>query len=138
MVRFHASSKLWIGFALANLPLLWQHLEVHLKQANIILISSYSLSSLGKHALAVFILAHLYLQMPETFAAWYRNHTENVPPTDLFTHMKQELMHALWKLMLDDEFMRAYSEGVPVEFANGKTRPIVLRIFTYLADYPKK
>jgi hypothetical protein len=52
--------------------------------------------------------------------------------------MKRELMHALWKLMLDNEFMRAYSEGVPVEFADGKTRLIVPRIFTYLADYPEK
>ena len=33
----------------------------------------------------------------------------------LQTHLKQELIHAIWELLLDDEFMEAYKHGIVVK-----------------------
>ena len=35
------------------------------------------------------------------------------------THLKRELMHAVWELLLDDEFMEAYEHGIVVKCADG-------------------
>jgi hypothetical protein len=78
------------------------------------------------------------LQMPNTFSLWYQEQTGHVLPSDVLTHMKHKLMHAVWRLMLDKEFMKAYDKGTLVNFADGKTWLVLPRIFTYLADYLEK
>jgi hypothetical protein len=52
--------------------------------------------------------------------------------------MRRDLFHALWHLMLDDEFCRAYVHGIKIRFADGIERLVFPRIFTYSADYPEK
>lgn len=47
-------------------------------------------------------------------------------------------MHAVWQLLLDDEFMEAYEHGIVITFADGIARRVFPRIFTYSADYPEK
>jgi len=47
-------------------------------------------------------------------------------------------MHAIWGIILDDEFVHAYKYGVVVECFDGVKRRIYPRIFTYSADYPEK
>jgi hypothetical protein len=54
------------------------------------------------------------------------------------THLKRELMHAIWELLLDDEFMHAYEHGIVLKCADGVIRRIYPRFFTYAADYPEK
>ncbi|GLB33254.1 hypothetical protein LshimejAT787_0101380 [Lyophyllum shimeji] len=54
------------------------------------------------------------------------------------THLKRELMHAIWLLLLDPEFMHAYVHGIVVKCADGVTRRLFPRFFTYSADYPEK
>ncbi|KAF9565462.1 hypothetical protein CPC08DRAFT_629854 [Agrocybe pediades] len=54
------------------------------------------------------------------------------------THLRRELMHAIWLLLLDDEFMHAYEHGIVVQCADGITWRIFPRFFTYSADYPEK
>ncbi|PPQ85893.1 hypothetical protein CVT26_001311 [Gymnopilus dilepis] len=54
------------------------------------------------------------------------------------THLKRELMHAIWLLLLDAEFMSAYVNGIIVKCADGIIRRIFPRFFTYSADYPEK
>ncbi|KIJ29828.1 hypothetical protein M422DRAFT_187908 [Sphaerobolus stellatus SS14] len=56
----------------------------------------------------------------------------------LLAHCKRELMHAIWKILLDDEFRDAYKNGILIKCADGITRLVYLRIFTYSADYPEK
>ncbi|KIJ33763.1 hypothetical protein M422DRAFT_182849, partial [Sphaerobolus stellatus SS14] len=56
----------------------------------------------------------------------------------LLTHCKRELMHAIWKLLLDDEFCKAYDNGILIQCADGIKRLVYPRIFTYSADYPEK
>ncbi len=47
-------------------------------------------------------------------------------------------MHALWLLLLDEEFLHAYEHGIVIRCGDGITRHVFPRIFTYSADYPEK
>jgi hypothetical protein len=47
-------------------------------------------------------------------------------------------MHAVWRLLLDAEFMHAYVHGIVIECFDGVLRRFFPRIFTYSADYPEK
>jgi hypothetical protein len=47
-------------------------------------------------------------------------------------------MHAIWSLLLDEEFMEAYIHGMLVECVDGIVRRFFPWIFTYSADYPEK
>jgi hypothetical protein len=60
------------------------------------------------------------------------------PNQALLTHCQQELLHAQWKALLDDDFLEAYEHGVVIECGDGIRRRFYLRIFTYAADYPEK
>jgi hypothetical protein len=87
------------------------------------------------------ILHGLYLtlvQLPADFDQFYMNITGKAPPAALKAHMRRELFHALWYLMLDDDFVRAYAHGIVIKFADGIERLVFPRIFSYSADYPEK
>ncbi|KIJ42710.1 hypothetical protein M422DRAFT_170788 [Sphaerobolus stellatus SS14] len=56
----------------------------------------------------------------------------------LLTHCKRELMHGIWRILLDEEFCEAYHHGILIECADGIKRLVFPRIFTYSADYPEK
>jgi hypothetical protein len=47
-------------------------------------------------------------------------------------------MHAVWKYLLDDDFMHAYKYGMVIKCIDGIERRVYPRIFTYSADYPEK
>lgn len=47
-------------------------------------------------------------------------------------------MHAIWKLLLDGRFVDAYKNGIIIKFADGVSRRVFPRFFTYSADYPEK
>ncbi|KAK7025783.1 hypothetical protein R3P38DRAFT_3316409 [Favolaschia claudopus] len=64
--------------------------------------------------------------------------TGHAPSGDVLTHCRRELMHAIWCLLLDDEFLEAYEHGIVVECQDGVFRRFYPRIFTYSADYPEK
>lgn len=57
---------------------------------------------------------------------------------DILTHCRRELMHGVWKLLLDDDFVHAYQYGMVVKCADGIERRVYPRFFTYSADYPEK
>lgn len=56
----------------------------------------------------------------------------------MLTHLRRELIHAVWQTLLDQEFIDAYENGILIEFIDGVTRRVFPRIFTYSADYPEK
>ena len=60
------------------------------------------------------------------------------PTADMLTHCRRELLHAIWMLLLDDEFMYAYEHGIVIKCPDGIYRRFYPRIFTYSADYPEK
>ena len=47
-------------------------------------------------------------------------------------------MHAIWLLLLDEDFRNAYVYGIVLQFADGISRRVFLRFLTYAADYPEK
>ncbi|KIM62637.1 hypothetical protein SCLCIDRAFT_87742, partial [Scleroderma citrinum Foug A] len=49
-----------------------------------------------------------------------------------------ELIHGVWKILLDDEFLDAYHNGIVVKCYDGKFCRVFPHIFTYSADYPEK
>ncbi|KAI6105955.1 hypothetical protein EDD16DRAFT_1491607 [Pisolithus croceorrhizus] len=57
---------------------------------------------------------------------------------DLLAHCKCELCHAIWGIMLDNEFIEAYRSGIVITCHNGVLRHVYPQIFTYSADYPEK
>ncbi|KAF9455660.1 hypothetical protein BDZ94DRAFT_1179515 [Collybia nuda] len=56
----------------------------------------------------------------------------------LLTHCKRELLHQVWRLLLDEEFLDAYQSGIVLQCADGISWRVYPRIFTYSADYPEK
>ncbi|KAF8872006.1 hypothetical protein BD779DRAFT_1613865 [Infundibulicybe gibba] len=56
----------------------------------------------------------------------------------ILAHCRRELMHAIWKVLLDDEFIHAYHYGIVITCWDGIKRRVYPRIFTYSADYPEK
>jgi hypothetical protein len=38
---------------------------------------------------------------------------------NLFTHCRKEVMHEVWCLLLDDEFLEAYKHGIILKCADG-------------------
>lgn len=53
-------------------------------------------------------------------------------------HCKRELVHAVWKILLDNDFIQAYKNSIVVKCFDRITRRVYPRIFTYSADYPEK
>lgn len=57
---------------------------------------------------------------------------------EVISHCKRELMQAVWNLLLDDDFIKAYEKGLLIRFPDGVYRLVFPRIFAYSADYPEK
>ena len=54
------------------------------------------------------------------------------------SYCHREYFHAQWDILLDEEFVEAYRNGVKILCGDGVTRLFYPRIFTYSADYPEK
>ncbi|KIJ11125.1 hypothetical protein PAXINDRAFT_52664, partial [Paxillus involutus ATCC 200175] len=76
--------------------------------------------------------------LPDDFQDTYLYHYGNAATEETYTHCKRELIHAIWKLLLNEEFVEAYRKGILIRCADGITRRIFPRFFTYSADYPEK
>ncbi|KAF7785232.1 hypothetical protein Agabi119p4_1397 [Agaricus bisporus var. burnettii] len=77
--------------------------------------------------------------LPDSFQDWYRDQSEGTSASAaLVTHLKRELCHATWLLLLDEDFCSAYVHGLVVQCADGVARRLFPRLFTYSADYPEK
>jgi hypothetical protein len=57
---------------------------------------------------------------------------------DMLRHLKRELIHAVWVLLMDDDFMEAYVHGLVTALADGVERLSFPRFFIHSADYPEK
>lgn len=56
----------------------------------------------------------------------------------MLTHLRRELAHAIWGLLLDDNLMHAYTDGEPIKLSDGIIRVMFPRFLFYSADYPEK
>ena len=80
------------------------------------------------------------LQLPDSFETWISGwHPHwNTQRNQIMAHCRRELIQAVWKYILDDDFIHAMIYGVVVTCHDGIKRRIYPRIFTYSADYPEK
>ncbi|KAF8348458.1 hypothetical protein F5887DRAFT_1071390 [Amanita rubescens] len=77
-------------------------------------------------------------KLPDTFQDFYRQVFGVSATSEVTTHCKRELIHLIWLLILDEEFMHAYVHGFDYVFYDGIRRLVFPRLFTYSADYPEK
>ena len=56
----------------------------------------------------------------------------------MLTHLRRELMHAIWHLILDDDLIHAYTNGEAIKLYDGIIRALFPRFLFYSADYPEK
>ncbi|KAI5896073.1 uncharacterized protein SCHCODRAFT_02492911 [Schizophyllum commune H4-8] len=85
--------------------------------------------------------AHHLAYMPTLPDDWQDTYYEAFgrnPSAATATFLKRELIHAIWDLLLDEEFMHAYEHGIILECLDGIFRRIFPRFFAYSADYPEK
>ena len=66
------------------------------------------------------------------------HHKWGTQKKDILTHCRRELMHTVWKFLLDDDFLHASTYGMIMRCLDGIERRVYPRILTYSADYPKK
>jgi len=56
----------------------------------------------------------------------------------MLTHLQCELAHAIWRLLLDEYLMHAYTEGEAIKPFDEIVRAMFPRFLFYSADYPEK
>ncbi|KAG2099546.1 uncharacterized protein F5147DRAFT_777234 [Suillus discolor] len=76
--------------------------------------------------------------LPDDFQEQYMGLFGEPSTGETYTYCKRELIHAIWKLLLDNKFMDAYEHGIIIKCSDGITRRVFPRFFTYSADYPEK
>ncbi|KAG2055898.1 hypothetical protein BDR06DRAFT_981635 [Suillus hirtellus] len=57
---------------------------------------------------------------------------------DILAHCKHEMFRAIWHILIDDDFLDAYRNGIIIKCHDGVYCQVFPRIFTYSADYPEK
>ncbi|KAF9643157.1 hypothetical protein BDM02DRAFT_3104798 [Thelephora ganbajun] len=77
--------------------------------------------------------------LPDSFSNWYWETFGTVPSEATITHCKQELIQALWLLILSaPDFVQVYQYGIFICFADQVIHHVFPRFFAYMADYPEK
>ena len=66
------------------------------------------------------------------------HHKWDTQHKQILTHCRRELMQAVWKYLLDDDFIHAHKYGMVLRCRDGIERHIYPRVFTYSVDYPEK
>ncbi|PCH39218.1 hypothetical protein WOLCODRAFT_86414 [Wolfiporia cocos MD-104 SS10] len=76
--------------------------------------------------------------LPDFIQDKYQSLYDTAATADVLRFCKRELMNAIWLLILDPEFMKAYEHGILEKCGDGILRRLFPRFFTYSADYPEK
>jgi hypothetical protein len=69
---------------------------------------------------------------------FYREKFGKVPSAAMLTHLRRELAHAIWRLMLDTDLIRAYTDGEAIKMSDNIVRALFPWFLFYSADYPEK
>ena len=79
-------------------------------------------------------------QLPDSFKSFAAAQTagNNAPDEPFLTFCHRELIHAQWKIILDDDFIEAWKHGIVVTCCDGVKRRFYIRIVTHTGDYPEK
>jgi hypothetical protein len=60
------------------------------------------------------------------------------PTAEVLKFLRYGLFNNMWEMLMDAEFIAAYKDGFLAKFADGITRLVFPRFFSYSADYPEK
>lgn len=77
-------------------------------------------------------------QIPDIIQEWYHKTFGVFATAETLAHLKRELFHAIWILLLDDELRKAYFHGEDMEFWDKVWRIVFPCFFTYSMDYLEK
>jgi hypothetical protein len=56
----------------------------------------------------------------------------------MLKHLKRDLFHAVWGVLIDDEFIHAYVYGLVLKLSDHISRLALLWFLIYSMDYPEK
>ncbi|KAK7063419.1 GLOBIN domain-containing protein, partial [Favolaschia claudopus] len=76
--------------------------------------------------------------LPPEFKDFYFKEFGVAPSADVLAHMKRELFHRCWDILLCPDFIHAWLHGLEVRCFDGILRRLFPRFFSYSADYPEK
>jgi hypothetical protein len=76
--------------------------------------------------------------LPANVSEVYLAYFGKSPSSEMLTHLKRELMHTVWDILLSIEFIHAYVHGLLIKCYDDITRLVFPCFFTYAADYPEK
>jgi len=80
----------------------------------------------------------LKFQLGDAIQDFYQETFGQPAMADILMHLWRDLMHAVWRLILDDEFLDAYVNGIIITFPDGIQQRLSPCFFSYSADYPEK
>ncbi|KXN80909.1 hypothetical protein AN958_06844 [Leucoagaricus sp. SymC.cos] len=86
-----------------------------------------------QHLACILLLPDSFQNFIQSFHPHWRSQK-----TDILAHCQHELIHEVWKILLDDEFMHAYRFGILIKCIDGIVCQVYPCIFLYSADYPEK
>ncbi|KAJ3542953.1 hypothetical protein NMY22_g3318 [Coprinellus aureogranulatus] len=93
----------------------------------------------GSVSLKLFEEMAYFQSVPDAFHDWYLSLSgKKVVGDPVLTHVRRELFHAQWRILLDSEFTHAYEHGLVVDCPDNVRRRFYPRILTYSADYPER
>jgi hypothetical protein len=78
------------------------------------------------------------LKLGDEIQEFYKTTFGKVATGPMLTHLRRELAHAILRLLLDDDLMRAYTNGIAIKLFNEITQALFPRFLFYCADYPEK
>ncbi|KAG2029512.1 hypothetical protein BDR03DRAFT_1018277 [Suillus americanus] len=79
---------------------------------------------------------HIFpMYLPHNLQEVYVDKFGEPASSSTFTHLKRELVHAIWGLILDGKFIEAYEHGIVIHCSDGIVRRVFPRFFSYSADY---
>ncbi|EDQ99528.1 uncharacterized protein LACBIDRAFT_334986 [Laccaria bicolor S238N-H82] len=77
-------------------------------------------------------------KLGNAFQDWYIKTFGKSATAEVITHCRQELVQAIWRILLGVKFMVAYCHGIVMECADGIMWCFFPCFFFYGADYPEK
>ncbi|THU86733.1 hypothetical protein K435DRAFT_804863 [Dendrothele bispora CBS 962.96] len=73
--------------------------------------------------------------LPDVIGSDYHKKFGQAPSAEVTRFLKREIMQAVWKLLMDTDFIHAHQHGFLEKCADSKIRRFFPRFFTYSADY---
>ena len=117
----------------------WLSLKVLYCKMRFICVSPPCVYTFGKWLDHLRSLIFTIIQLDNTVIEAYCNEFGWAPTAGVLAHLKWELVHAIYRLVLGNEhFQEAYRSGIDLECADTVVRRFILQYFSHSCDYVEK